>query len=235
MSVSSKTQATVRQQYLQRLGIVQYVPKQSAGQLVEEVSQEQVSTELELEVEESAGATAILTAMVDADTKRQNAEKERVAEQPSITLAFAMWQAADELLICTAVDDQLPDQQQVTLLSNIVAAITSQPSRLPQFEVINWPPHANMQGDEAEIREYLSTLIMARVDALSTKTLLVLGEGARQWLLNAEQNAQANDGIVAVTDSLAALIVPSLQEMLDNPQYKRSTWGILRRHFKLSS
>ena len=106
---------------------------------------------------------------------------------------------------------------------------------MPQCEIINWPPHANMQGDKEEIREYLSTLINARVDALSTKALLVLGEVAQQWLLNTEQRAQADEGIVALTDSLTALMVPSLQEMLDNPDYKRVTWGVICGHFKRSS
>jgi hypothetical protein len=173
--------------------------------------------------------------MDSSDVNKQPTDQGATVEQPSITLTFALWQATDELLICTAVDDQLPDQQQITLLSNIVAAIENQVFRLPQCEIINWPPHANMQGDKEEIREYLSTLINARVDALSTKALLVLGEVAQQWLLNTEQRAESDEGIVALTDSLTALMVPSLPEMLDNPDCKRITWRVICGHFKRSS
>lgn len=230
--MSTETKTVVRQQCLQRLGIVHYVPKQSALGPVAEVPHVEVSIAPKSPVEESTGATAILTSMDASDVKEQYADQEIIAEQPSIALTFALWQATDELLICTAVDDQLPDQQQITLLTNIVAAIENQACRLPQFEIINWPPHANMRGDEEEIREYLSTLINARVDALSTKALLVLGEVAQQWLLNTEQRAQSDEGIVALTDSLTALMVPSLQEMLDNPDCKRVTWGVICGHFK---
>lgn len=231
--MSTETPTAIRQQYLQRLGIVHYVPKQSAIASIDEVSQE-ASLASKSPVEESARSEA-LNSIDTSDVKKQPTDQEAIVEQPSITLTFALWQATDELLICTAVDDQLPDQQQVTLLSNIVAAIENQVCKLPQCEIINWPPHANMQGDKEEIREYLSTLINARVDALSTKALLVLGKGAQQWLLNTEQRAESDEGIVALTDSLTALMVPSLPEMLNDPDCKRATWGVICGHFKRSS
>ena len=233
--MSTDTSTAIRQQYLQRLGIVHYVPKQSALGPVAEVPHAEVSIASKSPVEESAGVEAILNSMDTSDVKKQSTDQEIIIEQPSIALTFALWQATDELLICTAVDDQLPDQQQVTLLSNIVAAIENQVCRLPQCEIINWPPHANMQGDKEEIREYLSTLINARVDALSTEALLVLGEAAQQWLLNTEQRAESDEGIVALTDSLTALMVPSLPEMLNDPDCKRATWRVICGHFKRSS
>jgi len=242
VAVTTDSEMALRNQYLQTLGVVQYIPKElseaaqpnSLDQPVEIAETEQVS---QTSREQAAPSSKLA---IDLDD-RSSAKKHRPAktavvaapEDKGLKLTFALWQPTAELLICSAVEDQLPDPQQIDLLTNIVAAMDKSAPSLPQLEVVNWPPHANMQGDETEVREYLSTLIKARVEAGSTKTLLMLGELTEQWLLSAEQRAAAVEGILPISDKVAALMVPSLAQMLADPDCKRLTWRIICAYFAM--
>jgi len=240
----------LRNRYLQTLGVVQYIPKElsevakpsSLDQPVEIAETEQVS---QISQEQAAPSSKLAIDLDDRSSATKSAKKSAKKHRPAKTavvaapedmglkLTFALWQPTAELLICSAVEDQLPDPQQIGLLTNIVAAMDKSAPSLPQLEVVNWPPHANIQGDETEVREYLSTLIKARVEAGSTKTLLMLGELTEQWLLSAEQRAAAVEGILPISDKVAALMVPSLAQMLDNPDCKRLTWRIICAYFAM--
>lgn len=232
--MQSSRQGSAREQYLHRLGIVQYVPKE----LHDIRSSEADPASDASEALPNATATDVLSELISTENPVVQSPKEdgaQSAKKSGITLNFALWQPMDHMLICSAVDGQLPDPQQITLLTNIVAAIEGRTISLPAFEPINWPPHSNMQGDEEEIREYFSTLINARVHTKSIKTLLLMGGSPENWLLSAEQRNQIEDGVLMLADNLSVLVLPSLEEMLDDPSHKRVTWQIISRHFKLSS
>ena len=246
MAVTTDSEMALRNRYLQTLGVVQYIPKElseaaqsnSLDQPIEIAETEQVS---QTSREQAAPSSKLAIDLDDRSSAKKSAKKHRPAktavvaapEDKGLKLTFALWQPTAELLICSAVEDQLPDPQQIGLLTNIVAAMDKSAPSLPQLEVVNWPPHANMQGDETEVREYLSTLIKARVEAGSTKTLLMLGELTEQWLLSAEQRAAAVEGILPISDKVAALMVPSLAQMLADPDCKRLTWRIICAYFAM--
>ena len=149
-----------------------------------------------------------------------------------LILQFVLWQPTDELLIVTAVDHELPDSQQLELLNKIVIAIDNQVSGLPQFDSVNWPPHASMQGGEQEAREFLSTLISTRLAAKPTKLLMLLGESAQHWLLSSEQKNSIEDDLVQINSDVTALIAPTLNDMLSQPQSKRLTWQAICQYSK---
>ena len=150
---------------------------------------------------------------------------------PALALQFVFWQPTDELLIATAAEDQLPDHQHIKLLTKIVAAIDSQVSKLPQFDVVNWPPHASMQGGEKEAKEFLSTLVSSKLAAKSTKLLLILGDSAENWLLAANQKKLVKGGLLSISPEVTALIVPTLEEIHSQSQSKRDTWQTICRYF----
>lgn len=232
--MQSSQQRSAREQYLHRLGIVQYVSKELHDIRSSEADQ---ALDAPIDAPNTSGATDVLSELTSTDipvVKSPKVKGDQSVEKSVITLNFALWQPTDHLLICSAVDGQLPDPQQITLLTNIVAAMEGRSISLPAFEAINWPPHSNMQGDEEEIREYFSTLINARVNTKSINTLLLMGGSPENWLLSAEQRQQIEDGVLTLADNLSVLVVPSLEEMLDNPSHKRVTWRIISRHFKLS-
>ena len=122
----------------------------------------------------------------------------------------------------------MPDPQQILLLGNILAAMGQEVGQLPQMELVEWPPYPNMQGDEAEVREFLATLVKARIDSTKAEILLLMGDAAAQWLLTEKQKAAVSNGQVDVFAQVTALLVPSLQAMIDLPECKRQTWQTIR-------
>lgn len=234
--MSTISEPKLRAQYLQMLGVVQYVPRDLQDLQQPDDIQDPVKIKhsgdkaLITPSNQAAEITDKMSATQTGIASESSAAAEQVSPQTlsdNVELSLALWQPADDLLICTAVDGDLPDQQQVSLLANIVKAMGQKIATLPQFELISWPPHRNMQGGEPEAREYLSTLIKARVDSKSTKTLLLLGETAGEWLLFPEQVAKVEAGQLPVTEKLTALRVPSLQDMLTDQAFKREAWEII--------
>ena len=243
--MNSSNQRSVREHYLQRLGIVQYVSKDSNSAQLDEAYKAPINAK-RTPVENTARPSTILEAMDEStvsssgssksapSTKKAKVEHKQTPEKVSINLRFALWQATDDILVCCVINELMPDPKETKLLTNIIIAMDNQVSKLPNVEVIKWPLHNHMQGDEAEIRDYFSTLINARVKAKSSSKLLLMGEEAQEWILSAEQREQSEEGSVAIANDLMALLVPSLQDMLDQPDLKRMTWRVISRHCKPS-
>ena len=101
---------------------------------------------------------------------------------------------------------------------------------LPQFDIVNWPPHPSMSGDEADARGFLSTLINSKLASKPTKTALFLGDLTQDWLLSEEQKDNIIDGAAELSKSVTALLIPSLQNMLNQPETKRKAWNIIRKY-----
>ena len=251
MAENQETSTKLRDHYLQTLGIVQYVPRDLTPEVV-----------VNSIVEESPAAENIAITASDKTAETQpiqqssieallnNDDKDIVVKKSvntlgafdkikhkteKLTLQFVFWQPTDELLIVTAIDHELPDSQQLNLLTKIVIAIDNQVSGLPQFDSVNWPPHASMQGGEQEAREFLSTLISTRLAAKPTKLLMLLGESAQHWLLSAEQKNSIKDDLVQINSDVTALIAPALNDMLSQPQSKRLTWQAICQYSKQKS
>ena len=249
MADSQESSTKLRDHYLQTLGIVQYVPRDFVQEAVVDSSVEEnpvvensaITNPVEsAETKSSQQSTIEALLHNDADNKDTIVEKSAKVAKSSdkiqqktdkLALQFLFWQPTDELLIATAVDHELPDSQQLKLLAKIVTAIDNHVSGLPQFDSVNWPPHASMQGGEQEARDFLSTLINSRLAAKPTKLLLLLGESARDWLLSAEQNNSVKDGLAPMNADVTALMAPSLSQMLNQPQSKRLTWQAICQYF----
>ena len=237
MADSQESSTKLRDHYLQTLGIVQYVPRDFVQEAVVDSSVEEnpvvensaITNPVE-SAETKSSQQSTIEALLHKDTVAEKSAKvtkssDKIQQQTDkLTLQFVFWQPTDELLLATAVDHELPDSQQLKLLAKIVTAIDNHVSGLPQYDSVNWPPHASMQGGEQEAREFLSTLINSKLAAKPTKLLLLLGESAQDWLLSAEQKNSVSDGLAPMNSGVTALIVPSLSQMLNQPQSKRLTW-----------
>ena len=199
MAENQEISTKLRYHYLQTLGIVQYVPRDLASEVVDDslvesspVDENSAIASQAQSVETNSKPQSTIDTLLDGNDEdivtKQSAKAFETPRkiQPKtdkLTLQFVFWQPTDELLIVTAVDHELPDTQQIKLLTKIVTAIDDQVSGLPPYDSVNWPPHASMQGGEQEAREFLSTLIDTRLAAKPIKLLLVLGESAQDWLL----------------------------------------------------
>jgi hypothetical protein len=56
----------------------------------------------------------------------------------------------------------------------------------------------------------------------------LLGDPASQWLLSEQQRGAVSNGQVDILGQVTALLVPSLQDMIDKPECKRQTWQTIR-------
>lgn len=229
MTQKQELPTQLREHYLQTLGIVQYIPKDLADEVMVDnsVAPEADNAEIKEIPQNNNEKTPI-------DKSAVQAERTDDAEVP-LALKFVFWQPTNQLLIATTTDEQLPDGQQVNLLAKIVAAIDNQSSGLPQFDVITWPPHPSMQGGEQEVREFIATLIKSRLAAKSTKLLLVLGQSAENWLFSKQQRSACDQGLLPIDSEVTAIIAPSLEQMLKKPQLKRDTWQIICRYLNKNS
>ena len=221
----------LRNQYLKTLGIVQYQPKDIIADAVTEIVQATPQVIDEPSVAEIADIASVIEAVTDKPIKSTTVKASSISAETEVrqdlALKFVFWQPSDQLLVVSAVDDQLPDQSQISLLKNILRAIDQNLVSLPQFDIVNWPPHPSMSGDEVDAREFLSTLISSRLASKPTKTALFLGELPQNWLLSEQQKGQINNGSVSLSQSVTALLIPSLETMLSQPQTKREAWNVI--------
>lgn len=196
---------------------------QSMGDRVNALLREKSMAELVNIGLEDSGATAATPVSTPARPSEQAA-----SPATDIALRLALWQPTKELLVCGSVADSLPQPEQILLLGNILRAMGQGSGPLPQSELVEWPPYPNMSGDEAEVREFLATLIQARIDSNATVILLLLGDTAPRWLLTPEQLASVTNGQVTVFGQVTALLIPSLSAMIEQPSRKRNAWQTIR-------
>jgi hypothetical protein len=233
--VSEGHDIEVRNQYLKTLGIVQYRPRdintENAAQTIQAQPQTTVDTGATVSEPSVAQATeiaSVIEAVIEEPIKPVVAKAKSINVEAEVAydlaLKFVLWQPSDKLLVVSAVDDQLPDQSHISLLKNILRAIDQGIASLPQFDVVNWPPHPSMAGGESDAREFLSTLISSKLASNPTKILLFLGDSARDWILSDQQKDKLIDGAVALSNSVTALSIPTLETMLSKPETKRQAW-----------
>jgi hypothetical protein len=229
--VSEGHNIELRNQYLKTLGIVQYQPKDIIADEVTEIIQATPQVIDEPSVAEIADIASVIEAVTEKPIKSTTVKASSISAEKEVkqdlALKFVFWQPCDQLLVVSAVDDQLPDQSQISLLKNILRAIDQNLVSLPQFDIVNWPPHPSMSSDEVDAREFLSTLINSRLASKPTKTALFLGELPQNWLLSEQQKGQINNGSVSLSQSVTALLIPSLETMLGQPQTKREAWNVI--------
>ena len=224
-------------------------PAQAKSAMGESVVGESVTVE-SMASEQAAGKKSPVAARINIDfespaqSKKSSKSSAKIAPQPVdqitasagqnraaelIEVQFSLWQLNAEVLVCSAVEGALADGDQMQLLTNILNALGAAVSRLPQMELVEWPPYANAEGDEKDVREFLSTLLQARLGTRPVNYLLLMGEAAADWLLSAEQRAGSKGyGQLALDAGVTALMVPSLSAMIATPQLKADAWQVLK-------
>ncbi len=238
---------SLQHQYLQTLGLVQYVPRDTVYENTDAASLGAgipvPAVEESETVAKSVKQPIDIAALVNLDLDSKPASPAKAIAKPSvlesvmekaqpalaIELVFSLWQASEELLVCSAVESALADTDEMQLLTNILNAVGCGISRLPQMALVEWPPYPNAPGDEAEVREFLSTLLHGRLVKKPVKAILLLGDSAANWLLPHETlNQQKDGGRVVLSQQTTALLLPSLSSMIENPEHKAIAWQELQ-------
>jgi|TARA_B110001450_G_scaffold92616_1_gene87817 hypothetical protein len=233
---------SLRHHYLKTLGITEYIPRDFVDDS-EEITQPSQPQPL---TETRTAAISQLLADHSEAPKVKVVEKSPVAsieivsntETSSIETAsvisdsaevqIVLWQPADKLLVCSAVENELPSPEQLQLLSNILISMDPSSGVLPQLEIAQWPPFPNMQGGVIEARDFLSTLISARLESSQTQIILILGSRTADWVLSDQQQSDLEHGQVNVSNKVIAVMVPSLAEMIAQPNLKRQAWQTIK-------
>ena len=146
----------------------------------------------------------------------------------SVELKFALWQPAPELLLFSDIGAALPNGQQLKLLSNLLLAIDVRPQNMATMDIIEWPPLPNTQGDEAQVREFLSTVMETRIAQSTINRIVILGDVPRYWLCMPEQTTELMEGRFVRADGVRIDSLPSLEAMLLDPQEKHHAWQVLQ-------
>lgn len=146
----------------------------------------------------------------------------------SVELKFGLWQPAPKLLLFSDIGAALPNGQQLELLSNLLLAIDERAQNMAAMDIIEWPPLPNTQGDEAQVREFLSTVMETRIAQSTISRIVILGDVPRYWLCIPEQTAELREGRFVRADGVRIDSLPSLEAMLLDPQEKHHAWQVLQ-------
>ena len=240
-----------RDDYLKALGVVQYVVKSDECLAVDPntMPRDLQATELEETLPLVPARSFALPRLPVEDSKPLEAVDEFADEAPKVVtndgplvihssslstsetaveLKFALWQPAPELLLFSDIGAALPNGQQLELLSNLLLAIDVRPQNMATMDIIEWPPLPNTQGDEAQVREFLSTVMETRIAQSTIKRIVILGDVPRYWLCLPAQITELRGGRFVRADGVSIVSLPSLEAMLLNPQEKRRAWQVLQ-------
>ena len=146
----------------------------------------------------------------------------------SVELKLALWQPVPELLLFGDIGAALPNGQQLELLSNLLLSIDVRPQNMAIMDIIEWPPLPNTQGDEAQVREFLSTVMETRIAQSTINRIVILGDVPRYWLCLPAQITELREGRLVRADGVSIDSLPSLEAMLLDPQEKCRAWQVLQ-------
>lgn len=157
-------------------------------------------------------------------------EKIIPTNRPAVTFSLSMWYSHDDWLV---IDSRKPQAALPTsaLLSNIIQGLWQKPLRKGVEEVWHWPFAENSFSHQTEedAKDALSVWIEVAHEQRSINKLLVMGEVAWRYVgvpattydESLWQNYQLAGGVTA-------WVVPSLVELLENPDSKKKLWQSLR-------
>ena len=174
---------------------------------------------------------------VSADSILQSLSNEK---RPDPRFALSLWRVSDELMVIDSRHSELALPTEPLLL-NILSALGFPRQPLPKVEVLRWPMFENSyepQG-QAVARETLQAILEAMLEKQPCKYLLLMGAEACHYLLGDDQLGEGFDAKVSIASSLgrsfslealsaAAIVVPSLSDILQQPELKRRTWQAIQ-------
>lgn len=248
-----------RREYLQALGIAQYVPrwilsgaKPSAAlvlpmELPEEKVSQQVAEPLVVEAPsapvvapprpetvEKVGTvvTGLMASLAPARAGATEPLKVAAANAsesvPPFVLSF--WRPSARLMVLDARSNQpLPTQ---TLLHNILRAKGVEPTDTAP-ELQRWPPMAGQStGTWSDVQEMTQSFLLGRLELQPAAYLWLMGENAyRAVVADGKPYSEAlGQAINLASFGVLALVLPSLSDMLQQPQLKAITWSAIRPH-----
>lgn len=236
-----------RREYLQAMGIAQYVPRwilpgAKPSPRIELPYEETVvetvtAPAAEIVPEPPRVLTTVVTGLVEAlsPTRKSIAA---AGEKPAPTevevvpnFALSIWRPSTALLVLDArpSGQALPTQ---SLLHNILRAkgietLNGSP------DVLRWPPMAGQPaGTWVAVHEMTLAFLQARLELQPATYLWLMGENAYRAVVADGKAYGECLGQALNLEALGtlALVLPSLSDMLHQPHLKAITWSAIRPH-----
>jgi hypothetical protein len=238
-----------RREYLQAMGITQYVPRwilpgAKLSARIEAPVAEPPSPEAEPLLKPAVPTAprvleTVVTGLVDALAPTQKsrvvAEEKLPAAARSSEMAprfsLSVWRPSAALMVV----DTRPDGQALptdALLHNILRAkgIEFGPA---SPDVLRWPPLAGQGMDTwAAAREMTMAFLQVRLERQPASYLWLMGENAYRAAVADDRPYVEALGQALNLETLGtlALVLPSLSDMLRQPHLKAITWSAIRPH-----
>lgn len=161
---------------------------------------------------------------------------QKTAVDPDPNFSLSLWRVSDDLMVVDSrhAELALPTEP---LLANILFALGLPRQPLPRAEVLRWPmyDHRLAPKGEAAARETVLAMLEGKLEAQPARYLMLMGAEACHFVLPAEllpENGdvdvsyEAMQGKAPVIEALqaTAIVVPSLCDMLQQPELKAVTW-----------
>jgi hypothetical protein len=161
-------------------------------------------------------------------------------KRPDPRFALSLWQINEHLMVIDSRHSELALPTE-PLLRNILSALGFARQPLPKAEVLRWPMFENNyepQG-QAIARETLQAMLEGMLESQPCKYLLLMGAEACHYILSdthvgegfdpkASLESHLGQSFVMDAMSVSAIVVPSLNDMLQQPQLKRDTWRAIQ-------
>jgi hypothetical protein len=239
-----------RREYLQAMGITQYVPRwilpgAKVSMLIETSMRVEAPMLAEMPLSEPPSETlasprvleTVVTGLVESLVPtRKNIESppEKVVPTESESVppfTLSIWRPSAALMVLDArpSGQALPTQ---ALLHNILRAKGIE-SLSGEPDVQRWPPMAGQPaGTWAAVHEMTLAFLQARLELQPAAYLWLMGESAYRAVVADGKSYADSLGQALNLEALGtlALVLPSLSDMLRQPQLKAITWSAIRPH-----
>ena len=152
---------------------------------------------------------------------------------PVDPFSLSIWRPIDDILIVDSRNTKLALPTEL-LLNNILRSVFSAQSIKPQEEVLRWPMIENSFAkrtlDDARIE--LQTWLSVQYEIRPIRQLWLLGANAAMYLLpETVTYADVLFKSQSLNDSpMNALVLPSLNELLQKPSYKQQLLSAISRY-----
>lgn len=245
----------IRQEYLDALGIIQFVPRRilagakasepavlpeleepelEAGNLppIQEVALPQRQMAAESSTPKIAVSDLVQSIVRSPDatpTPANPASDKAIEAEIPARFALSVWRPCASLMILDSRQpgDALPTR---ALLHNILLAKSvTLGGGAP--DVLSWPPPGLTQAlGWSAAQDMVSAFLQARLDLQPAQYLWLMGESAYRAVISPTGSYADDLGKTINVDQLGtlAVVLPSLADMLQRPELKACTWAAIR-------
>jgi hypothetical protein len=165
------------------------------------------------------------------DEPVKNIPPDTARVQTTVQFSLALWRIDSEVMV---VDSRRPRSALPTeaLLANILFQLNVLRQPLPRAEFLNWPmPGTGGNHGWDAAREMVQAFLEGRLSSNPIKRLVIMGAEAGNAILEKEVDCQTEAGFAGQAFGAEAMLLPSLADMLYQPELKKIAWKNLYAFF----